>query len=249
METVQNSMASVEHFKQAEAARVELQTLQSRLRAYLTELMLPPSWTFEIPEVDIHRPSGPQQLSNANGYNICSTELPSNMRLNAMDTTCNWTPGQTTMGEEILGYRPYTTTGILASTGKPGQILINIRFVIERKGEPNPIAIVDAPRVGYPAVDAYLGLPEERRCNIAHIDRQYKRSDDDKVVNITGVARDPTAATCSRLPWTVVQIEYDGQPRLLNRSGLRFVKGDAKADIMINKFLHSVGEELDALMD
>jgi hypothetical protein len=173
MEAVQKSLASVENLKQAEAAKKELQTLQSKLRVYMIELKLPPSWTFEIPDVEIYLPAGRQQLSNANGNNACSNDFSNTQSSNAMDTTHDWTRGQTTRGKKILGFRPVRMTGAMVSTGEITQIYKDIRFVIEREGELNPIEIVDDFRVGSPAVEAYLGLPEEQKCNITYVDTQY----------------------------------------------------------------------------
>ncbi|KAI0604070.1 DnaJ domain-containing protein, partial [Pyrenophora tritici-repentis] len=63
----------------------------------------------------------------------------------AMDTTPNWTPGETTRGEEIIAFRPVTMTGIMPSTGETGHIYSSIRFVIKSEGR-NPIEIVNEAR-------------------------------------------------------------------------------------------------------
>ncbi|PZD22725.1 hypothetical protein A1F96_10887 [Pyrenophora tritici-repentis] len=244
METVQNSLASIEDLKEAEAAGRELQTLQSKLRAYMTELMLPPSWTFKISDIDIHRPAERQQLSNANGHDVCSTDFPNTQSSNAMDITYDGTPGQTTRGEEILAFRPVTMTGTLISTGDTGHIYSSIRFVIKSEGR-NPIKIVDEARVGLDAVKAYMYLPEEKRCNIVRVDNFFDRRDDCRFGDILGVARDPYTTKAHNLPWTVVLIEYDGMPRIVNRTALRKAKRETIADELINKFLISVGEEPD----
>ncbi|KAA8622021.1 hypothetical protein PtrV1_06522 [Pyrenophora tritici-repentis] len=244
METVQNSLASIEDLKEAEAAGRELQTLQSKLRAYMTELMLPPSWTFKISDIDIHRPAERQQLSNANGHDVCSTEFPNTQSSNAMDITYDGTPGQTTRGEEILAFRSVTMTGTLISTGETQQIYSSIQFVIKSEGR-NPIKIYNKGEVGSRAVEAYLGLSEDQKCNIAHVDNNYSRLDDLKFGKIIGVAHDPYATKAHSLPWTVVLIEYDGKPCVINRTALRNAKGKGIADGLINKFLISVGEEPD----
>jgi hypothetical protein len=242
METVPNFLESAEDLKQAEAARKEIQTLQSNLRAYLMELKLPPSWTFEIPDVGIHRPAGREQLSNANGNNACTIDF---LNAQSSNVTHDWTPGQTTRGENILAFRPTTMTGVIVNTDQVGQIFSNVWFVIEREGERNPIEIVDEARVGSKAVTAYLGLPQEQKCNLTHVDKRYDRSDDYKFGRIKGVARD-SAATDRKLPWTVVLIEYDGQLCIVNRTALRNAKKERVADALINEFLISVGEEPDA---
>lgn len=245
VEIVQNSLGSDEDLKQAEAARGELQTLQSKLREYMTELMLPPSWTFEIPHVDIHRPAGLQPLSSANRDDVYSAGCPDTQPSDAMDTAHDWKPGETTKGEKILGYRPRTRTGRDVRTFSPTQIFDNVRFVIECDGDRNPIKIVEEDQVGSPAVAAYLALAEEQKCNIANVDRRYGRLDGFNFGSIKGIARDPNA-TGFPLPWAVVWIEYNGEPRLINRSALRNAMGQKRADRLINEFLISVEEEPDA---
>ncbi|KAA8621985.1 hypothetical protein PtrV1_06486 [Pyrenophora tritici-repentis] len=162
----------------------------------------------------------------------------------AMDTTPNWTPGETTRGEEIIAFRPVTMTGIMPSTGETGHIYSSIRFVIKSEGR-NPIEIVNEARVGLDAVKKYIHLPEEKKCNIVRVDNFFDRRDDDRFGDILGVARDPYATKARNLPWTVVLIEYDGEPRLVNRTALRKAKKEGIADDLINEFLISVGEEPD----
>jgi hypothetical protein len=60
-----------------------------------------------------------------------------------MDTTHDWTPGQTTRGEKILAFRLTIMTGVIINTGEVRQIFSNVRFVIKREGERNLIEIVD----------------------------------------------------------------------------------------------------------
>jgi len=251
MQTMLQSQASVEDLEQAAAARGELQTLQSSLRTYMAELKLPPSWTFEIPDLDTHRSAEQQRitLSRAIETDACATEPTSPLSSNARDVTCHWAPGQTTRGEEILGYRPITFRGISTGTLEPDILYKSMRFVIEKKGQSNRIAIVGVDRVGLAAKDAYFNLPKERRCNIAFANEACTPLDSFSFGDITGVARDPNATAGNRLPWTVVQINYNGSRRLINRTALRNAIGKQTADDRINEFLIDADEEPDVPKD
>jgi hypothetical protein len=73
-----------------------------------------------------------------------------------------WKPGQTRKGEDILGYRPFEKT----DRRMDKKHLTGCSFVIKKKGEPNPIALVSGEDIGRRAMDAYLNLPEEEKNDV-----------------------------------------------------------------------------------
>lgn len=159
-----------------------------------------------------------------------------------MDVDDKWQPGETTQGEKILAYRPKRGWAQEKGTGRMVETETVNDFVIERKGEPNPIEIVTAARVGLRAVNAYLALPEEQKNCITNIDREYDRTDGPYILDIKGFARKFSETASGNLPWGVALIDYDGEDRIVNRSALRKAL-PSLADDMINDFLVRAGEE------
>jgi hypothetical protein len=155
-----------------------------------------------------------------------------------------WEPGETTQGEKILAYRPKRGWAQEAGTGRMVPTETVDDFVIEKKGELNPIEIVNAVRVGRSAVKAYLELPEEQKNSITNIDREYDRTDKYFIgEHIKGFARKFSETISGNLPWGVALIDYDGEDRIVNRSALRKAVGLGPADDMINQFLIDAGED------
>lgn len=217
---VQNSL-SVGDSKEAEKNLKKLRTLQLEVQKYMTELMLP-SWTFEMPKVDIHSSGQP---SSANG----------------------WIPGQTEKREQILGYRGNTTTGISTETGEPAAIFQTLRFVI-RVDKPNPIELVNSSRVGRKAAIAYLMLPEDQRCAITGVSKKYDPDDAAKLLDLRGVAYDNDKITSKKRQRTVVWVNHkDGKPRVLCRTAYGKALGKKTADDKIEAFIANVREDPNAL--
>jgi hypothetical protein len=225
-----------------------LNHLQKEFREHLQEMHLPPEWVYSVPNMTAPSPAsqgssaGNRQTSNPPTAADSPTDQSSS---DAMDTTPIWTAGQARTGEKILAYRPTTSTGISTSTGEPDQVYSNIKFVVETEGNDNPIKIVDQAYVGFEPMMEYLKLPEDQKCKVAGVEGKYTRLDGFKFGKIKGVAHDSGATANRNLPWTVVLINYDWNPVVVNRTALRKAKGERAADALIDEFLISVGEKPD----
>jgi hypothetical protein len=227
-----------------ENAKREYESKKAGLKDLLEVLLLPP-WANSLPNPTA--PSAASQRSGAgNGQTgnpqtsaDRSTDQPSS---DAMDTTYPWTPGQTKKGKKILAYSPRTATGRSLITGQPEQICTGAFFVIQVE-EANPIKILKDYEVGYEAAAAYIGLPEDRKCNITGIQKQYTRMHGYATIIIKGVAHNPHEITYQKLPTGVLWIEYNGENRMINRQAFRNMMGARRADHLVDEFLVGVNED------
>jgi hypothetical protein len=165
-----------------------------------------------------------------------------------------WKPGETTDRKKILGYRPFEKTNY-ATGEKSAQ---GYQFIIEEKGQPNPIALVSGADIGRRAVRAYLKLPESERNDIRYSKERYKDKIDkldndeldeliDSFDNILGFASKPfktkTKGSGAYYPdGYALQSFTDGSTDILNRDCLRYVHGKTDADKQIAEFYKDIGE-------
>lgn len=163
-------------------------------------------------------------------------------------------PGETTDRKKILGYRPFEKTDY-ATGEKSAQ---GYQFIIEEKGQPNPIALVSGADIGRRAVRAYLKLPESERNDIRYSKERYKDKIDkldndeldeliDSFDNILGFASKPfktkTKGSGAYYPdGYALQSFTDGSTDILNRDCLRYVHGKTDADKQIAEFYKDIGE-------
>ncbi|CAI6342331.1 unnamed protein product [Periconia digitata] len=143
-------------------------------------------------------------------------------------TAAEWRPGLTEKGERILAMAPTETEDVL---GNP--VMTRCSFLVEKKGQENPIAFEDAADIGEQASKGYLqDLPEAERVDIRSKKNNYSPKDRKGFVQMKGVAyKESTSA--NRFPVCAVWIEYeDGSSKFVNRSGCRAI-WKSKADRMI----------------
>ncbi|CAN9287411.1 unnamed protein product [Alternaria alternata] len=174
-----------------------------------------------------------------------------------MDITHDWSPGETTRGKKILAVRSTKLTGRSVRTGELDQLYKRQEFVVEKEKGSNSMEILTSFGVGSNAVKAYNQLPDNRRWEIAGIEKKFgpmdrERFDED---SIQGVTWDPNAKTNINRPWTVVKINIDGIPRIVNLTTLRSVRPKREADEQVDNFciennlnapwLHGTGRQID----
>jgi hypothetical protein len=155
--------------------------------------------------------------------------------------THEWQPGETTRGEKILGYRPIQRQFQEMGTKRWVVTETSNMFVIERKGENNPIAVTTRDRVGEKAAEAYEALPDSQRCSLTNCALNYTRRDGSSITEILGYDREPQLTPSGNLPHTIFLVQYGEEKRLLNRSALCKAKGYKSACTMIEDFIDSIG--------
>ncbi|KAH7418755.1 hypothetical protein BKA64DRAFT_554761, partial [Cadophora sp. MPI-SDFR-AT-0126] len=154
-----------------------------------------------------------------------------------------WEPGETRKGEKILGWRPFYKT----DRKKKEQLYNGCQFVIEKKGQPNPIALVSGEEVGRRVVDAYRDLPEEEQNDIRYSEKRYTYEDVEMFDELLGFACKPfnTKTEGSRAYYPVGYALYsftDGSRDLVSRECMRQVFGKTDADNQIAEFYEDIGE-------
>lgn len=155
-----------------------------------------------------------------------------------------WKPGQETRkGERILGWRPFYKT----DRKKDEQLFNGCQLVIEKKGQPNPIALVSGEEVGRRVVDAYRDLPEEEQNDIRYSEERYTYKDANKFDELLGFACKPfnTKTEGSGAYYPVGYALYsftDGSQDLVSRECMRQVFGKTDADNEIADFYEDIGE-------
>jgi hypothetical protein len=155
-----------------------------------------------------------------------------------------WKPGQETRkGERILGWRPFYKT----DRKKDEQLFNGCQLVIEKKGQPNPIALVSGEEVGRRVVDAYRDLPEEEQNDIRYSEERYTYKDANKFDELLGFACKPfnTKTEGSGAYYPVGYALYsftDGSQDLVSRECMRQVFGKKDADNEIADFYEDIGE-------
>src|SRR5204863_1046475 len=65
------------------------------------------------------------------------------------------------------------------------------QYIVEKKGEPNPIALVSGEDIGRRANDAYLKLPDEEKRDIRYSAERYSCKDLNSYDKILGFACNP----------------------------------------------------------
>lgn len=99
-----------------------------------------------------------------------------------------WAAGETRHGEKILGYVPSYVFN--RSTGER-DLLRGVQFVIEKKGQVNPVALVSGEDVGTRAKNAYLDLPADQKKDLRYSERRYSRQNMGDFGEILGFASKP----------------------------------------------------------
>lgn len=142
-----------------------------------------------------------------------------------------WNPGETRKGEKILGWRPFYKTDRKTDQ----QIYNGCQLVIEKRGQPNPIALVSGEEAGRRAVDAYRDLPEEEQNDIRYSEKKYTYKDAHKFDYILGFASVPSNGYA-------LYSFTDGSEEIVSRTALRKVFGETDADCEIEEFFDEIGE-------
>jgi hypothetical protein len=147
-----------------------------------------------------------------------------------------WNPGETRKGKKILGWRPFYKTDRKTDQ----QIYNRCQLVIEKRGQPNPIALVSGEEAGRRAVDAYCNLPEEEQNDIRYSEKKYTYKDTYKFDYILGFA--------SILSNGYVLYSFTNSlEEIVSRTALRKVFGETDTDCEIEEFFDEIGETLPLL--
>jgi hypothetical protein len=155
----------------------------------------------------------------------------------------DWKPGETKKGEKILGHRPFMKTDLETGQAK----LQGVHFIVEKKGEPNPIAMISGEEAGRRVTRAYLRLPKSQQNDIRYSDRNWDMSDIDKFGKVIGFASRPfknkSFSSNKVYPDGYALVEMkDGKEALMNRQAVRNIIGKKDADDEIAEFHEEIGE-------
>ena len=238
-----------------EDAMRDLQDEQREFYDYMEAQHIPVGEVYNIPHITFaSQPSsaGNRQTSNPRTAAGSSTSQSSD----AMDITHDWSPGETTRGRKILAVRSIKLTGRSVHTGELDQLYKRQEFVVEKEEGSNSMEILTSFDVGRDAVKAYNQLSEDQRWEIAGIEKKFDPMDRERFDDeIQGVAWHPNAKTDINRPWTVVKINIDGIPRIVNLTTLRSVRPKREADEQVDNFciqnnlnppwLHGTGRQID----
>jgi hypothetical protein len=155
---------------------------------------------------------------------------------NSLTRKHEWKPGETRKGERILGWRPFYRTD-----RKTGEVVYHgCQFVIEKKGQPNPVALISGASAGRRATDAYRSLPEEEQNDIRHSEKKYTYKDAGKFDRIIGFASKPSESR--RKNGYALYSFADGSEELLSLTALRNVFGEVDADNEVEEFYEDIDE-------
>ncbi|OCK76359.1 hypothetical protein K432DRAFT_408241 [Lepidopterella palustris CBS 459.81] len=115
---------------------------------------------------------------------IVIPKVPTRATPETKDTKCK--PGFTEKGERILGMAPTETIDVM---GKPS--MTRCRFLVEKKGDLNPMVFEDAADIGEEATRGYLEeLPKSERNDIRSKMNEYSPKDRKGFVKVKAVACD-----------------------------------------------------------
>ncbi|KUL81611.1 hypothetical protein ZTR_11406 [Talaromyces verruculosus] len=154
-----------------------------------------------------------------------------------------WNPGETELGERILGYRPFYRTDIISMEKN----LMGLRFIIEQKNKENPIALVSGADIGRQAVRAYMSLSDLEKYDITNSDKKWgiKDLDDfDEIIGAAGMPFKNKAKSSNRIypdGYFLVRMK-DGGKHIMNRQAVRKILGETNADRRIAAFYKKVRE-------
>jgi hypothetical protein len=224
----------------------------------MEELKLPLDWTFSLPRArqdlgpegvsNTARPSqGSQPDHNSQSQGQEAASDPMDIDPKPTDVNVKWKPGQTTLGEKILGYRPIVRQFQEKGTLRWVKTESCNDYVTEKKDQANPIELVGAGRIGEDAIQAFLALPEDRKdsLSLTSVDRKYTREHGSSIKEILGYARPPSLTPAGKLPLTFLLIKFNEEKRLINRTALRKAKGEKNAEAMIAAFLQRIKQPLE----
>ena len=171
------------------------------------------------------------------------SEPSSRLKAGRSQNKRKWNPGQTRKGEDILAYKPFERTNRLTNE----KCAIGHQFIIERKGQPNPVALVSGEEVGRQATDAYINLPEERKVDIRYTERNYTYKDAKEFDSIIGFACKPfktktEGSGANYPPGYAYYLMKDGTKRFVSRAAMRKIFGRKDADNDIEDFYEEINE-------
>ncbi|KFY68438.1 hypothetical protein V496_01060 [Pseudogymnoascus sp. VKM F-4515 (FW-2607)] len=154
-------------------------------------------------------------------------------------------PGFTSEGERILGCSPVIKKN--RYTGH--ESFEHGYFVVEKRGELNPIALFSSADLGYQAVQGYLDLPEEQKCDLRETKYVHNPQDTRAYRGVIGFASNPLVSkelkSGFRYPvgYALVTFDYGSGPQdfVMNRGKLRKILGERKADSDIARFYKITG--------
>jgi hypothetical protein len=262
--TAAKSVKNENDIKEIQGAEKHLEAIKVEIKNRMSEEGLPLDWTIDLPpkrrdlslskaEKKKNPSHGSQGTNNPrarqgpyqgpqpnNSFGSNYGTAPGPMEVDS-EPRYEWQPGETTMGEKILGYRPIEG-GFKEKVSK--QWMTSERsnfFVIETADELNPITVVARHRVGEEAAEAYENLPNNERCILTNCDKQYTCRDGQSITAILGYYREPLLTPTGKRPFTIFQVQYNQEKRLINRTALIRAKGSKNADAMISDFLHRIG--------
>jgi hypothetical protein len=262
--TAAKSVKIENDIKEIQGAEKNLEAIKVEIKNRMSEEGLPLEWTIDLPPKrrDLSLPrterrKGPSQGSQGpnsskerqgpyqepqanNSFGSNYGTAPGPMEVDS-EPIYEWQPGETTMGETILGYRPIQRRFKDMMSKQWMTTEYSNLFVIEIADKMNPIMVVGRHRVGEEAAEAYENLPENQRCVLTNCDRRYSCMDGQSITAILGYAREPLLTPSGNRPYTIFQVQYNQEKRLINRSALSKAKGTKNADAMINDFLHRIG--------
>jgi hypothetical protein len=262
--TAAKSVKNENDIKEIQGAEKHLEAIKVEIKNRMSEEGLPLDWTIDLPpkrrdlslskaEKKKNPSHGSQGTNNPrarqgpyqgpqpnNSFGSNYGTAPGPMEVDS-EPIYEWQPGETTMGETILGYRPIQRRFKDMMSKQWMTTEYSNLFVIEIADKMNPIMVVGRHRVGEEAAEAYENLPENQRCVLTNCDRRYSCMDGQSITAILGYAREPLLTPSGNRPYTIFQVQYNQEKRLINRSALSKAKGTKNADAMINDFLHRIG--------
>ncbi|OBT55962.1 hypothetical protein VE04_03613 [Pseudogymnoascus sp. 24MN13] len=149
-------------------------------------------------------------------------------------------PGFTSNGERILGCCPVFRTSWVNGT----LTFSHGYFVVEKRGELNPIALVSSADLGRQAILGYLDLPDDQKCDLRENHYVYNQRDTRAFRRVIGFASNPQESKEVKsgfrysTGYALCIFEYDSgsQEILMNRGKLRKIMGERAADKEIARF-------------
>jgi hypothetical protein len=212
------------------------QGLESDLNAFLDKYRYPRAWTFndkflmrKTMEEKKKRKEGPTAAGKAS-----ATEQ---QRESSSATSEAWRPGLTKKGEKIVGVLPKEVKNKLADDEDEETTAIDGFFLVEKKGERNPMVFEDVDTIGKEAAKAYLQLPGHRDIRTAKC--QPSTADKRGFLRIKAIAVKPHYRTDTDkvYPHIAIWAEYEGDTfKATNRTVFRTIWGHEPADRMVEDF-------------
>jgi hypothetical protein len=261
----QDAAASVKQDPNDKEAGKEFQKLEKQLEKWVRVNSYAPEWlVFQNDEPEKGEPSSSKKKDKGKGREGESSSSKKNNKdkknkkrdptssigNELSKTKVDWKPGETRKGEKILGYRPFEKTNY--ATGKKS--VNGYQFIIEKEGQPNPIALVSGEDIGRQALRAYIRLPERQKKDIRYSEKRYTWDDeeefDELIENfdkILGFACKPfktkTEGSNAKYPdGYALQSFKDGSQDIVSRQCLRNVFGRKDADNQITEFYEDIDE-------